>query len=135
MRRVVRLTQLLLLSGAFLGQSVAHAALSAHLQRGEKIVDLPVAGRNAEVCVIPKHFVGGEYSDKDIEVETKLCNIDGNTNAAVCPKLSSTNPGLIFIRFLKVSPVTTSRRVARHQAPKRSPNISSARAAAIRLPS
>lgn len=96
MRRVVRLTQLLLLSGAFLGPSVAHATLSAHLQRGEKIVDLPVAGRNAEVCVIPKHFVGGEYSDKDIEVETKLCNIDGNTNAAVCPKLNSTNPGLDF---------------------------------------
>ena len=96
MRRVVRLTQLLLLSGAFLGPSVAHATLSAHLQRGEKIVDLSVAGRNAEVCVIPKHFVGGEYSDKDIEVETKLCNIDVNTNAAVCPKLNSTNPGLDF---------------------------------------
>src|SRR5713226_5076694 len=96
MRRVVRLTQLLLLSGAFLGPSVAHATLSAHLQRGEKIVDLPVAGRNAEVCVIPKHFVGGEYSDKDIEVETKLCNIDENTNTAVCPKLNSTNPGLDF---------------------------------------
>jgi hypothetical protein len=96
MRRVVRLTQLLLLSGAFLGPSVAHAALSAHLQRGEKIVDLPVAGRNAEVCVIPKHFVGGEYSDKDIEVETRLCNMDGNSNAAVCPKLNSTNQGLDF---------------------------------------
>ena len=96
MRRAVRLTQLLLLSGAFLGPSVAHATLSTHLQRGEKIVDLPVAGRNAEVCVIPKHLVGGEYSDKDIEVETKLCNIDGNTNAAVCPKLNSTNPGLDF---------------------------------------
>ena len=34
--------------------------------------------------------------EKDIEVETKLCNIDGNTNAAVCPKLNSTNPGLDF---------------------------------------
>jgi hypothetical protein len=96
MRRVVRLTQLLLLSGALLGPSVAHATLSAHLQRGEKVVDLPVAGRNAEVCVIPKHFAGGEYSDKDIEVETRLCNIDGNSNAAVCPKLNSTNPGLDF---------------------------------------
>src|ERR1700682_2632770 len=52
MRRVVRLTQLLLLSGAFLGPSVAHATLSAHLQRGEKIVDLTVASRNAQVCVI-----------------------------------------------------------------------------------
>ena len=58
MRRAVPLTQLLLLSGAFLGPSFAHASLSAHFQRGEKIVDLPVAGRNAEVCVIPKAFFG-----------------------------------------------------------------------------
>ena len=96
MRRVVRLTHLLFLSGAVLGPSIAHATLSAHLQRGQKIVDLPVAGRNAEVCVTPSHFAGGEYSDKDTEVETRLCNIDGNSNAAVCPKLNSTNPGLDF---------------------------------------
>jgi hypothetical protein len=84
------------LSVAALGPGLAHATLSAHLQRGEKIVDLPVPGRNAEVCVIPKHFVGGGYSDKDIEVETQLCKIDASTNAAVCPKLNSTNPGLDF---------------------------------------
>jgi hypothetical protein len=96
MRRPVRLTQLLLLSVAFLGPAFANATVSAHLQRGEKIVDLPVPGRNAEVCVIPKHFVNGEYSDKDIAVETQLCNIDEHTNAAVCPKLNSTNPGLDF---------------------------------------
>ena len=96
MRRPVRLTQLLLLSVASLGPGCAHATLSVHLQRGEKIVDFPVSGRNAEVCVIPKHFVGGEYSKKDAKVETKLCNIDAYTNAAVCPKLNSTNPGLDF---------------------------------------
>jgi hypothetical protein len=96
MRQTIRLTELLLLSVASLGPGFAHATLSPHLQRGEKIVDLSVPGRNAEVCVIPKHFVGGEYSDKDIEVETKLCNIDENKNAAVCPKLNSTNPGLDF---------------------------------------
>jgi hypothetical protein len=96
MRIPIRLTQLLLLSVVSLDPGFAYATLSAHLQRGEKIVDLTVPGRNAEVCVIPRHFAGGEYSDKDIEVETKLCNIDGNTNAAVCPKLNSTNPGLDF---------------------------------------
>jgi hypothetical protein len=96
MRRPVRLTQLLLLSVASLGPAFANATVSAHLQRGEKTVDLPVPGRNAEVCVIPKHFVGGEYFDKDIEVETQLCNVDVYTNAAVCPKLNSTNPGLDF---------------------------------------
>jgi hypothetical protein len=96
MSTAVRLTQFLLLSVASLGPGFAHATLSAHLQRGEKIVELPVSGRNAEVCVIPKHFVGGEYSDKEIKVETKLCNIDAYTNAAVCPKLNSTNPGIDF---------------------------------------
>jgi hypothetical protein len=96
MRRPVRLTQLLLLLLASLGPAFANASVSAHLPRGEKIVDLPVPGRNAEVCVIPKHFVGGGYSERDIKVETKLCNIDEHTNAAVCPKLNSTNPGVDF---------------------------------------
>ena len=96
MRTPVRLTQLMLLSAVSLVPGLAHAVLSAHQQRGEKIVDLAVPGRNAEVCVIPRHFVGGEYSDKDIEVEAKLCDIDAHTNAAVCPKLNSTNPGLDF---------------------------------------
>jgi hypothetical protein len=96
MRTPVRLTQLLLLSVASLAPGLAHATLSAHLQRGEKIVDHAVPGRSAEVCVIPKHFAGGDYSKKDSKVETELCNIDAHTNAAVCPKLNSTNPGLDF---------------------------------------
>ncbi len=96
MRKPVRLTQLLLLSAACLGPAFAHATFSAHLQRGEKLVDLQVPGKNAEVCVIPKHFIGGGYSNKDIAVESQLCNIDEHTNAAVCPKLNSTNPGVDF---------------------------------------
>ncbi len=91
-----RLAEFLLLSVAFLGPMLAHATLSTHSQRGEKIVDVPVPGRIAEVCVVPRHFIGGEYSDKDAEVETQLCNIDEYTNAAVCPKLNSTNPGIDF---------------------------------------
>ena len=46
--------------------------------------------------MIPKHFAGGDYSDKDLKDETKLCDIDAYTNAAVCPKLNSTNPGIDF---------------------------------------
>ena len=87
---------LLLLSAACLVPAGARAALSVHQQRGEKTVKIAVAGRNAEVCIIPEHFAGGDYSDKDSKVELKLCNIDEHTNAAVCPKLNSTNPGLDF---------------------------------------
>ena len=88
-----------------------------------------------EVCVIPKHFLGGEYSEKDIEVETKLCNIDGNTNAAVCPKLNSTNPGLDFYSLPQSVARDDVAARCETSGAKRSPNISSARAAAIRLPS
>jgi hypothetical protein len=90
----VGLKLFLLLPMAFFGPALAHAALSAHAQRGERIVELPVPGRAAEVCIIPKHFDGAGYFDKDIEVESQLCNIDVQKNAAVCPKLNSTNPGL-----------------------------------------
>ncbi len=88
--------KLLLPLAACLGSTLAHATLSVHQQRGEKTVDIPVAGRNAEVCVTPKHFASADYSDKDGKVESKLCNIDVYTNAAVCAKLNSTNPGLDF---------------------------------------
>jgi hypothetical protein len=93
-RSPVRFTQLLLLPLLLLGPAFAYAALSADPKRGEKTVDLPVPGRNAEVCVLPKHFDVGRYFDKDNEVEAELCNIDVHKNAAVCPKLNSTNPGL-----------------------------------------
>lgn len=88
------MAQLVLLAAMSLVPAFAFAGLSARSQRGERIVDFPVPGRNAEVCVIPKHFDGTKYFDKDSEVETWLCNMDLRKNAAVCPKLNSTNPGL-----------------------------------------
>src|ERR1700722_14216735 len=72
----------------------AYATLSPHLQRGVKLVQLPVPGRNAEVCVVPKHLVDAAYSDEDAKTEAKLCDVDVHLNSAVCPKLNSTNPGL-----------------------------------------
>src|SRR5215470_3605390 len=93
-RSPVRFTQLLLLSVLFLGPVYAYAGLSADPKRGEQTVDHSVPGRNAEVCVIPKHLDVGRYFDKDVEIEAQLCNIDEHKNSAVCPKLNSTNPGL-----------------------------------------
>jgi hypothetical protein len=91
-----RFIQLSLSCMALLSSTVAQAALSAHLARGERIVELPVPGRSAEVCVIPKHFPDAAYSDNDLKAESQLCSIDEYTNAAVCPKTNSTNPGLDF---------------------------------------
>jgi hypothetical protein len=81
---------------ALLSSTVADAALSAHLSRGEKIVEVSGPGRSAEVCVIPKHYPDAAYSDNDLKAESQLCSIDEYTNAAVCPKINSTNPGLDF---------------------------------------
>jgi len=87
----------LLVSGAALCYSTnALAALAADAQRGEKLVEHPVPGRKSEVCVIPKHFPNAVYSDADLKAEGQLCDIDENSNAAVCPKTNSTNPGLDF---------------------------------------
>jgi hypothetical protein len=81
---------------AYLSSTIAYAGLSVHLQRGEKAVQIPVQSRGAEICVIPKHFSDATYSDKDLKAEGQLCNIDEHSNAAVCPKTNSTNPGLDF---------------------------------------
>ena len=82
---------------AILGSTVAYAGLAAHLARGEKIVGLPVPGRSAEICVIPKHFPDvAAYSADDLKAEGELCIINEYSNAAVCPKTNSTNPGLDF---------------------------------------
>lgn len=94
MRNARRFVQLSLSCMALLSSTVAQATLSAHLARGEKIIELSVPGRSAEVCVIPKHFTDAAYSDNDLKAESKLCSIDEYTNAAVCPKTNSTNPGL-----------------------------------------
>jgi len=92
----VRFTQLLLLSVLFLGPVDAYSGLSDDPKRGEQTIDLPVPGRNAEICVIPKHLDAGRYFDKDSEIEAQLCTIDVHKNSAACPKLNSTNPGLDF---------------------------------------
>ncbi|MGH9875562.1 MAG: hypothetical protein ACRD9S_24155 [Pyrinomonadaceae bacterium] len=84
------------LSIAWIGGAViaAHATLTPQVQRGEKIIEIPVAGRRAEICIIPKHFQDADYSKKDLKTEEELCALQVGKNAAVCPKINSTNPGL-----------------------------------------
>jgi hypothetical protein len=94
MKKAWHIIQLSLSCIVLLGSALAYAALAAHLARGEKIVELPVPGRNAEICIIPKHFPHATYSVDDLKAESQLCSINEHTNAAVCPKTNSTNPGL-----------------------------------------
>jgi hypothetical protein len=75
---------------------LADAALNTSTPRGQKTVSIPVSGKKPEVCVVPKHFPNGDYSDKDANTEAELCGYDTGTNTAVCPKENSTNPGLDF---------------------------------------
>ena len=72
----------------------AHATLNPERARGEKIDQFPVPGRAPEICVIPKRWADAIYSARDAKQETFLCSLDFSKNAALCPKLNSTNPGL-----------------------------------------
>jgi len=74
----------------------AEAALQANGNRGTQVMQIPVAGRPSEVCVIPKHLPDADFDDKDGKEEKNLCGYDIHTTTAVCPKLNSTNPGLDF---------------------------------------
>ena len=94
MKKLLRYTQFLAIIAGALGATTARTALNAHLPRGEKIVEIAAPGKNPEICVVPKHFADATYSSDDAAAEAKLCAIDENTNAAVCPKTNSTNPGL-----------------------------------------
>jgi hypothetical protein len=85
----------------------ASATLTPSLSRGEQTIQLPIQGRsNTEICVIPTHLAGGDYSSKDLEQERMLCSLIRGQNAAVCPKTKSTNPGAEF--YLVPSGSTTA---------------------------
>jgi hypothetical protein len=91
-----RIIQLSMSRIALLGSTVAYAALSAHLARGEKIVELPVPDRSAEVGIMPEHFPNAAYSGNDLKAESQLRSTDEYISTAVCPKTNSTNLGLDF---------------------------------------
>lgn len=83
---------------------IAQANINPTLPRGESIV----SHARQEICVIPKKLsfgaIQGQYSKKDLENEIKLCDLEMSQNAAVCGKVTSTNPG---IQFYEVYPGMT----------------------------
>ncbi len=89
-------------SGSSLESDSDVQAFSSEQKIGRKIEVFPVTGRPNEICVLPRHPEGFDYSPKDSKNEEKLCAMDfhspaavGNkTPVAICPKTNSTNPGL-----------------------------------------
>jgi hypothetical protein len=74
--------------------------------RGLKTIHFaaPTPGAPDEVCVVPNHMPGGDYSSSDTKSEAELCSYvfhgagpreadAPKVDVAICPKLSSTNPG------------------------------------------
>lgn len=74
--------------------AVSNATLTPSLARGESIIQ--IAGRSPEICVIPTHPADGDYSKNDLDMEKALCGLTEDVNAAICPKMASTNPGVEF---------------------------------------
>ncbi len=74
----------------------------------------PTAGAPDELCVLPKHVPGGSYDADDEETEQELCSYSfygtrpreasaPMREVAICPKLTSTNPGVDVEDLLTVT--------------------------------
>lgn len=88
----------------------AQATLEPKSVLAESLTEHAVPGKRSEACIVPKHFPGADYDEKDLEHESALCLLNSGVNAAVCPKTNSTNPGLDWFLIpdgMKVSEVVS----------------------------
>ena len=82
------------------------AVLDTAKARGRATIHFasPTAGAPDEMCVLPNHAPGGDYDSGDEKSEKELCSYvfygagpreadAPKKDVAICPKLSSTNPG------------------------------------------
>jgi hypothetical protein len=74
----------------------AFAQLDLRVKRGEDTQNFSIPNRETESCIIASRLDDAKYTKKDAETEKALCELNRVSNAAVCPKLNSTNPGLDF---------------------------------------
>lgn len=51
----------------------------------------------SELCATPRKWAGATYTDSDSKKEDTLCKYDFYATVGICPKYSSTNPGLMII--------------------------------------
>jgi hypothetical protein len=82
------------------------AVLDSGAARGAKTIHFAATttGSPDEICVLPKHLTGADYKSGDTKSEGELCSYSffgvhpreadaPFKEVAICPKLSSTNPG------------------------------------------
>gem|GEM_PF-1132825 len=78
-------------------------AFDASETRGRKVIGYTAPNGVAEKCFLPRHFPGVKYPKGDAEDEDELCGLnfykapvspDAGQAVALCPKLSSTFPGV-----------------------------------------
>lgn len=64
---------------------------------GLKRAEFISPGGAKELCVIPRKWAAANYSEADTKKENTLCQYDIYTNVGICPKYTSSNPGLMLI--------------------------------------
>ncbi len=85
----------------------AWSQFDASTSRGTVMRQFSTPNNKQEICVIPQHSALGLYSKKDFDDEKELCSFDfhGLTEdrevkqMALCPKLNSTNPGVLIMEI------------------------------------
>lgn len=87
----------LLLGAAFTLGSSNSLALSLNEIVGLKRTEYKSPQGISEVCATPRKWAGANYTDSDAKKENTLCGYDFYATVGICPKYSSTNPGLMII--------------------------------------
>lgn len=87
----------LLLGATFsLASSTSHA-LSLNDIVGLKRTEYKSPQGVTELCATPRKWAGANYTESDTKKESTLCKYDFYSTVGICPKYSSTNPGLMII--------------------------------------
>ena len=67
---------------------------------GVKTIIKSPSGKD-ELCVVANRLVPKAYSENDSKDEADLCGYNFYSNMALCPKMSSTNPGILITKIIE----------------------------------